>query len=120
MDPSQITDYHERLGVGKNATKEELKKAYRALSMKYHPDHNPENEDWSKLEFIAIGEAYEKLNGDLEDKKESHEKGFSYYEDMFMDFQTVMSLAKEMSKSDDKKAREFGNLIYRLTQNIFR
>jgi DnaJ-class molecular chaperone len=52
--------YYDILGVSKDATDSDIKKAFRALSLKYHPDRNP-NEDTTE-KFQKIGEAYETLS----------------------------------------------------------
>ena len=52
--------YYRMLGVDRTATLEEIKAAYRALAMKYHPDRNPDNPE-AELKFKEIHAAYEIL-----------------------------------------------------------
>lgn len=54
-------DYYEVLGVDKNASPEEIKKSYRKLALKYHPDRNPGDKS-SEENFKEIAEAYEVLS----------------------------------------------------------
>ena len=56
-------DYYEVLGVSKNATKDEIKKAYRKQALKYHPDKNPGDKK-AEEHFKEAAEAYEVLSND--------------------------------------------------------
>lgn len=59
---AQKRDYYEVLGVNKNATDEELKKAFRKLAKKYHPDANLDNKEEAEKNFKEVNEAYEVLS----------------------------------------------------------
>ncbi|MGI6083989.1 MAG: DnaJ C-terminal domain-containing protein [Acetivibrionales bacterium] len=61
-------DYYEILGINKDATQDQIKKAYRKLAKKYHPDANPGNKK-AEEKFKEINEAYEVLGNDEKRKK---------------------------------------------------
>ena len=54
-------DYYEVLGVGRGASADEIKSAYRKLALKYHPDRNPDNPEAEDM-FKEAAEAYEVLS----------------------------------------------------------
>jgi DnaJ family protein B protein 4 len=65
-------DYYEILGVSKNATADELKKAYRKKAMQWHPDRNPDQKELAEAKFKEIAEAYEVLSDP--EKKQIYDK----------------------------------------------
>jgi len=55
-------NYYEMLEVTKTATEADIKKAYRRLALKWHPDKNPDNQKEAEIRFKEISEAYEVLS----------------------------------------------------------
>jgi molecular chaperone DnaJ len=88
-------DYYEVLGVGRNASEDELKSAYRKLALKYHPDRNPDDKD-AEEKFKEAAEAYEVLRD--REKRSVYDQfghaglegtgfsGFGGFEDIFSSF----------------------------------
>lgn len=68
-------DYYKRLGLTKNATKEDIKKSYRLLALEYHPDRNKSPDATQK--FIEINEAYLILFDD--EARQKYDREFNYH-----------------------------------------
>jgi len=93
MATRQNKDYYEILGVEKNATLDEIKKSYRRLALKWHPDKNQDNPE-STEKFKSITEAYEVLsnptkrrnydmNGSAEFSSQDFHDPFSIFREFF-------------------------------------
>ena len=68
-----MKDYYQILGVPDNASQEDIKRAFRKLAFKYHPDTNPDNKKQAEEKFKEINEAY----GVLGDKDKRQQYGFA-------------------------------------------
>uniref|UniRef100_H3DG98 DnaJ heat shock protein family (Hsp40) member B2 n=1 Tax=Tetraodon nigroviridis TaxID=99883 RepID=H3DG98_TETNG len=67
-----MVDYYNVLGVSKVASQEDIKKAYRKLALKWHPDKNPNNKEEAEKKFKEVAEAYEVLSD--KSKREAYDR----------------------------------------------
>ncbi|HET7319914.1 MAG TPA: molecular chaperone DnaJ [Nitrospirota bacterium] len=81
MGPATKKDYYEVLGISRNATEADIKKAFRKLARKYHPDVNPGNKTSEQM-FKEINEAYEVLS-DAKKKQQYDQFGHAAFEQGF-------------------------------------
>jgi curved DNA-binding protein len=106
------TDYYKTLGVARTATAEEIKKAYRKLAVKYHPDRNPDNAK-AEEKFKEISEAYAVLS-DAEKRRGydafGHGEFHRHYsqEDIFRGFDAG-GMFKEFGLGEDIFSSLFGS-----------
>ena len=122
-------DYYNVLGVDKNASDDEIKKAYRKMAMKFHPDKNPDNPE-AESKFKEAAEAYDVLS--TPDKKSNYDRfgsangggnpfgggGFNM-EDIFSNFGDIFGSAFNQRYSGGQKPQSRGsNLRIKVTLNI--
>ncbi|HVX02614.1 MAG TPA: DnaJ domain-containing protein, partial [Nitrososphaera sp.] len=75
LETYRVPNYYEVLGLKPGASQDEIKKSFRSLAMKHHPDKNKGSEE-SKQKFMKIVEAYEVLS-DVQSRKKYDENAFS-------------------------------------------
>jgi curved DNA-binding protein CbpA len=87
-----LKDYYQILGVRKEASDEDIRKAFRRQALRYHPDHNPGNPKEAEEKFKEINEAYEVLGNEQKKRYYDHLIGWAGYrqktmvvEDIFED-----------------------------------
>ena len=116
-------DYYDVLGVNRNASAEEIKKCYRALALKYHPDRNPGNRE-AEDRFKEAAEAYEALR-DPEKRQiydqYGHEglqgtgfRGFRGFDDIFSSFSDIFEGFFGGGFRSRTRARQGAGLEYEL------
>lgn len=102
MSSDKKQDYYETLGVPKTASTDEIKKAYKKLALKWHPDKNPNNREEAEKIFKEVAEAYSVLSDPK--KREHYDQfgneepnlgswGFSGNEEFFDNFHSNFSFA---------------------------
>src|SRR3989339_1267445 len=109
-------DYYKTLGIEKSADQEEVKKAYRKLAMKHHPDRNPNNRE-AEEKFKKISEAYAVLS-DSEKRKQYDSFGSDQFsqrfsqEEIFRDFD-INSILRDLGFGGGPGAGRRGNYSFR-------
>jgi len=105
-------DYYEVLGVAKNASADDIKRSYRRMAMKYHPDKNPDDKE-AEAKFKECAEAYEVLS-DPEKRRRydqfGHDglRGIGMRDYSHMKWQDIGSIFEDLFGSDDFFSDIFG------------
>ena len=97
MSTSKKEDYYETLGVPRNASEADIKKAYRKLAMKYHPDRNPEDALATAV-FADVAEAYNILSDEESRKEYNYKRYLTAKQEYQRPVETIETLVLRINK----------------------
>jgi molecular chaperone DnaJ len=105
-------DYYEVLGVNRGANREEIKKAFRQLAMRYHPDRNPADPKGNEDKFKEINEAYQVLID--ESRRREYDFLTGYARQKAWHFETGETFKSDIARGDVLEAilRELARLSF--------
>lgn len=109
---SSRSDYYEILGVPRNASADQIKKTFRQMALKYHPDRNPDNKAEAEKKFKEVAEAYEIL-GDQEKRAKydrfGHEGLRGYTTHDYTDIEDIFDTFSDVFEGDSVFSSLFGS-----------
>ncbi|KAJ8376786.1 hypothetical protein SKAU_G00073660 [Synaphobranchus kaupii] len=111
-----MVDYYQILGVFKNASQEDIKKAYRKLALQWHPDKNPNNRAEAEMRFKELSEAYEVLSDS--NKRNTYDTSGTGTAGTFapqfsgFTFRNPMDIFREFFGGQDPFSGAFGNNVF--------
>lgn len=118
-----MANYYKMLEIADTATKDDIKKAYKKLAMRWHPDKNPNNLDEANRKFKEIAQAYEILSDDQKRRAydaQSSRKHTTSSTKRASKSTTFRSAAAPPFKSPSDKHFDFGSFDFRSPYDIFR
>lgn len=104
MSSTEFKDYYATLGVNQTVGTDEIKKKFRQLALKYHPDRNQGNKD-AESKFKEIGEAYGVLSDS--DKRAKYDRFGQYWQQMTTNYSSYSSNATSTSTQVDVNSTDF-------------
>ena len=110
-------DYYKILEIDRNSSPDEIRKAYKKLVFKYHPDKNPENPEESEKKFKEISEAYSVLSNPS--KKSDYDSfGRTNFQNFdYNNFDPFSFLNEYFKNNGDGEFEEFANYNYNFNNN---
>ena len=107
-------EFYKILEINENASQDEIKKAYRKLALKWHPDKNPGNQEEAKKKFQKISKAYEILGN--EELRKRYDRGETIFTDEYGDNEQAREQFEAHWEAKEEKLAE----EIRLTEELLR